>query len=99
MLKNHIWEIYELSAANDKPVDIGVDMLATNMENREGSFFYEGAAELDYAAATAQWETMTPEEKAAAKNEANKLIHDHYEALCAAFNEKDKAAFLAVLAE
>ena len=99
MLKNYIWEIYELSAANDKPVDTGVDMLVVNLEDREGSFFYEGATDMDYAAATAHWETLTPEEKAEAKNEVRAIIQKHYAALCAAWCERDRDAFEGVLAE
>ena len=97
MLKNYIWEIFELAEAHDTPVDIGVDMLVTNLENREGSFFYEGADGMDYDTARAKWETLTPAEKTEAKNEAGKLIREKYEALCGAFREKDKAAFLAAL--
>ena len=97
MLKNHLWEVYELAQANDRPVDIGLDLLVHNLENLDGPVFYPGAPELDYAPLAAKWETMTPEEKAADKNEARAILRDKYDALCAAWREHDREAFEAVV--
>jgi len=99
MLKDYLWEIFGLADANDKPVDIGIDLLAHNLEHPDGPVFYAGADGLDYATLREQWAMLTEEEKAAAKNEAWEIIRTRDEALCAAFAARDREAFRALLAE
>lgn len=96
MLKNYLWEIFALAQENDVDADTGVDLLAHNLENMDNATFYNGADELDYPSLIAQWENLTQDEKANAKNEARIAILENYDALTAAWREENRAVFDAV---
>lgn len=98
MLKNYLWECFELAESNEKPVNVGVDLLAHNLDHLGDSTFYFGAPELDYVPMAAQWENMTPYEQMEEKNEAISAVRGHYSELCAAWMAQDRAAFDAALA-
>jgi hypothetical protein len=51
-LRNYLWEALEIAAANNKTLDIGLDMLATNI--KRGFAVYDGAA-LDWPGLQEQW--------------------------------------------
>lgn len=71
-LKNHFAEIIAIACENNVSWDIGMDMFVNNMEDAEAvgdKYFYHGADDTDYKALKAEWDKLTPEDKAKAKNE------------------------------
>lgn len=97
MLKDHIWEAFELAEANERTVDIGVDMLACNLDNPPGAYFFGGADRLDYPALREVWSHLNEDARAEARTEAKALIRAHYDELCAAFAARDRERFEAIL--
>ena len=98
MLKNYLWECFELAEFNEMPVDVGIDLLTHNLDHLGDSVFYWGAPGLDYVPMAAQWELMTPQERSEEKLEAVSAVRGHYAQLCAAWAARDRAAFDAALA-
>ena len=102
MLKDYLWEIFAIAEEHNKDVGVGRDMLAANLDKGApvaGQPWYAGADKLDYVTLHKQWAALSGEERAAEKQEAEKLMGEHYKALAAAWKKRDRAAFEAVLNE
>lgn len=82
-LLNYLWDMMDVAKANGVDVGVGRDMFVANLQNFgiDGAEFYEGAPDVDYAAASEQWKAMSPKEQADAKTAAKKAMQDNYEDL------------------
>ena len=79
-LIEYVNEIFDIATANDKPIDVGMDMFINNIEDAERAndqYFYHGADEVDYKALKAEWNKLSAQEKANAKNEFMEFVRSN----------------------
>ena len=73
-LTKYVNEINAIAMENDMAWDIGRDMFINNIEDAEmanDKHFYHGADEVDYKALKVEWDKLSAQEKADAKNAYN----------------------------
>lgn len=70
-LKNYKKEIIDIAVENNMPWDVGADMFVANIKNagHEDLPYYAGAEEVDYLALQPEWNAMSLEQQANAKND------------------------------
>lgn len=85
-LKKYVNEIVDIAKTNDMPWDVGKDMFIANIQNagEEGLPYYPGADEVDYAALKPEWEALSLEERADAKNAFNDWYRENMDIVIAA---------------
>ena len=103
MLKNYLWEIFEV--AREERTD--GDNLTGDMEIAPNLFVegikgnpqhqYKALAEIDVPAAKAKWEALDAAAQAKEYDEVGKIIDRNYKALCAAFVAGDREKFLSIV--
>lgn len=103
MLKNYLWEIFEV--AREERTD--GDNLTGDMEIAPNLFVegikgnpqhqYKALAEIDVPAAKAKWEALDAAGQAKEYDEVGKIIDRNYKALCAAFVAGDREKFLSIV--
>lgn len=103
MLKNYLWEIFEV--AREERTD--GDNLTGDMEIAPNLFVegikgnpqhqYKALAEIDVPAAKAKWEALDAAAQAKEYEEVGKIIDRNYKALCAAFVAGDREKFLSIV--
>lgn len=103
MLKNYLWEIFEV--AREERTD--GDNLTGDMEIAPNLFVegikgnpahqYKALAEIDVPAAKAKWEALDAAAQAKEYDDVGKIIDRNYKALCAAFVAGDREKFLSIV--
>ena len=103
MLKNYLWEIFEV--AREERTD--GDNLTGDMEIAPNLFVegikgnpqhqYKALAEIDVPAAKAKWEALDAAGQAKEYDEVGKIIDRNYKALCAAFVAGDREKFQSIV--
>ena len=103
MLKNYLWEIFEV--AREERTD--GDNLTGDMEIAPNLFVegitgnpqhqYKALSEIDVPAAKAKWEALDAAAQAKEYDEVGKIIDRNYKALCAAFVAGDREKFLSIV--
>lgn len=103
MLKNYLWEIFEV--AQEERTD--GDNLVGDLESAPNFFVagitgnpqhqYKALSEIDVPAAKAKWEALDAAAQAKEYDEVGKIIDRNYKALCAAFAEGNREKFRAIV--
>ena len=103
MLKNYLWEIFEV--AREERTD--GDNLTGDMEIAPNLFVegikgnpqhqYKALSEIDVPAAKAKWEALDAAAQAKEYDEVGKIIDRNYKALCAAFVASDREKFQSIV--
>ena len=103
MLKNYLWEIFEV--AREERTD--GDNLTGDMEIAPNLFVegikgnpqhqYKALSEIDVPAARAKWEALDAAAQAKEYDEVGKIIDRNYKALCTAFVAGDREKFLSIV--
>lgn len=94
-LKPYLWDIFAIGRENKVDLDVADSMFTTNLKLKENK--YKGST-VDFATLGEEWNAMSGSEQAAATNEIRDITRKHYNALVAAWEAADKAAFNAILA-
>ena len=99
-LINYAWDIMDLGKANGVDNGIARDMFVENLNTYGTDHFsnYPGA-EVDYAAVSAAWKTMSQSEQAAAKIACKDFMTDCYEDISETRRVGSMAKFLDIAAE
>ena len=97
-LAQYAWEIMDLGKEQHVDNSVARDMFVANLNNYgvEGAEFYPGA-DVDYAALSEQWKTMSAKDQGDAKVACANLMKDCYDELSKARRENDKSAYYRVI--
>lgn len=103
MLKNYLWEIFEV--AREERTD--GDNLVGDLESAPNFFVagitgnpkhqYKALSEIDVPAAKAKWEALDAAAQAKDYDEVGRIIDDNYKALCTAFVAGDREKFQSIV--
>lgn len=103
MLKDYLWEIF-LCAEEERndgdnfnpdvtsAANVFVAHVTGNPEHQ-----YECLSNMDTSTAKAKWEAMDAESRSKEYVEVGEFCNKHFNALCAAFNDRDREKFMAIV--
>jgi len=97
----YLWEMWDIGHANGMDNGVGRDMFWANLNNygAEGTDHYAGADQLDYAALSEVWKSMTQEERWEQKILCSHISRKCYNRLCKARVAGDRELWEAIVEE
>lgn len=103
MLKNYLWEIFEVAREERTDgdnfvgeVDAGPDLFVAGIMGSP-QHQYKILSKIDVSAAKAKWEAMNEADRAKDYDEVGKIIDRNKKALCAAFTAGNREKFRAIV--